>query len=300
MRTIPTELQARLDSGVTTLAWCWRVERADGVVLGFTDHDRPLSFDGVSYVAASAAMTGAAQSELGFAPDAAGFAGVLDSATLAESELADGRFDEAMIDLYRVDWTEVSLRVLVWRGAFGEVRRGETGFEAEARGLAAGLERTIGRVYQRRCDAVLGDARCTVDLQQASFRADGAVIELIDARRFRASGLTSFGEGFFTRGFVSWSSGANAGSNTEIDVQRPSGGETVIELLAAPGAPVAEADAFTAVAGCDKRWSTCRDKFGNIANFRGFPMMPGNDWVQGGARSGDVNDGGSLWTDQGA
>ena len=47
MREIPSSLQAALDTGATTLARCWRVARPDGVVLGFTDHDLPLDFDGV-------------------------------------------------------------------------------------------------------------------------------------------------------------------------------------------------------------------------------------------------------------
>ena len=49
MKTLPLALQAHLDSGATTLAWCWRIERSDGVVFGFTDHDRELSFGGVTF-----------------------------------------------------------------------------------------------------------------------------------------------------------------------------------------------------------------------------------------------------------
>src|SRR4051812_31581755 len=59
MRAIPTALQAKLDSGVTTLARCWKVTRRDGVVLGFTDHDRDLVLDGVTFRAG----TGFAASE---------------------------------------------------------------------------------------------------------------------------------------------------------------------------------------------------------------------------------------------
>ena len=39
MKTLLPALQAHLDGGATTLAWCWRIERSDGVVFGFTDHD---------------------------------------------------------------------------------------------------------------------------------------------------------------------------------------------------------------------------------------------------------------------
>ena len=43
--------------------------------------------------------------------------------------------------------------------------------------------------------------------------------------------------------------------------------------------PIAIADAFTVTAGCDKRFATCRDRFANGGNFRGFPHIPGNDFV---------------------
>lgn len=56
---------------------------------------------------------------------------------------------------------------------------------------------------------------------------------------------------------------------------------------------------ITAQAGCDKRFATCRDKFGNGVNFRGFPHLPGNDFIIGGTGAGDPGagpfDGGSLF-----
>ena len=49
-------------------------------------------------------------------------------------------------------------------------------------------------------------------------------------------------------------------------------------------------------AGCDKRFSTCRGTFANVANFRGFPHMPGNDFVIRIPREGESGfDGGSLF-----
>ena len=38
-------------------------------------------------------------------------------------------------------------------------------------------------------------------------------------------------------------------------------------------------DTFVVTAGCDKRFDTCRDRFDNAVNFRGFPHIPGNDFV---------------------
>ena len=49
MKALPPALQAHLSEGTTSLAWCWRITRADGVTFGFTDHDRTLVFDGTAF-----------------------------------------------------------------------------------------------------------------------------------------------------------------------------------------------------------------------------------------------------------
>ena len=49
-------------------------------------------------------------------------------------------------------------------------------------------------------------------------------------------------------------------------------------------------------AGCDKSPESCAAKFDNIANFRGFPHMPGNDVVAAYPNAkGPPMDGGSLF-----
>ena len=48
MRIIPSALQEKLDSGVTTLCRCWIVTRRDGVKQGFTDHDEDIDIAGVT------------------------------------------------------------------------------------------------------------------------------------------------------------------------------------------------------------------------------------------------------------
>ena len=51
--------------------------------------------------------------------------------------------------------------------------------------------------------------------------------------------------------------------------------------------------ALQLIAGCDKRFETCRDRFANAVNFRGFPHMPGRDFVFSYA-SGDGDDDGEV------
>jgi uncharacterized phage protein (TIGR02218 family) len=298
MRILPAALTASLQSGVTTLCWCWRVARRDGAVLGFTDHDCDLAFDGVAYARASAKAAGAVESAAGLAGGTASVAGVLDHDAISAEDIAKGLYDGAEVRLFRVDWTDPDARALLWTGFLGEITRGETGFEAELRSRQAVLERGIGRVFQRRCDAALGDARCGIDLDQPAFRGSGTVSAVIDARAFRAAGLALFADGWFTRGVLTWTTGANAGAAAEIEAHRAGAGAAVLELLTPAPAPIAVSDAFSIDAGCDKRWVTCKTKFANTVNFRGFPMIPGDDWLQGGPRAGDLHDGGSLWTDR--
>ena len=69
-------------------------------------------------------------------------------------------------------------------------------------------------------------------------------------------------------------------------------GAAVAEVAIAPG------DAFIVTAGCDKLFATCRDRFANVVNFRGFPHIPGNDFVTSYPSPGKPgNDGGSLQKD---
>ena len=51
--TARDDLLAHLATGTTTTCRCWGVTRADGLFLGFTDHDRDLSFDNMTFKAAS-------------------------------------------------------------------------------------------------------------------------------------------------------------------------------------------------------------------------------------------------------
>ena len=77
MRSVPPALQAKLDSGVTTLARCWVLTRRDGTVLGFTDHDRNLVIDGVTCRADAGLSASEATAQLGLAVGAAEIAGAL-------------------------------------------------------------------------------------------------------------------------------------------------------------------------------------------------------------------------------
>lgn len=215
MRDIPEEMAARIESGAATLCHAWRLTRADGAMMGFTDHDRDLEVDGVVCRASSGWTAGAGEASVGLAAGAFAAGGVLDDEAVRDEDVEAGLYDGAAVELSRVDWRRPDLRVRLWAGTLARIRREGGHFTAELDGPMARLERVVGRTYGRMCDARLGDGRCGVD--RAAF----------------------------------------------------------------PGR------------ACDKRWETCVGVFGNGANFRGFPDVPGDDFLTAYPADGGRHDGGS-------
>ena len=219
MRTLDLSFRTHIESGATTLASCWKLTRRDAVVLGFTDHDLTLRFDGVDYVPARGLDGGEVPQKLGPQVDTGEVLGVLESDAITEADIEAGLYDGAAVETWRVNWRDLSQRVLLRRATIGEIVREDGAFRAELRSGQQALNQMRGRLYSVFCDAVLGDARCAVAHSHASF------------------GL-----------------------------------------------------------GCDRQLSTCRDRFANVANFRGFPHIPGNDFVLRYPRSGDRLNGQALFS----
>lgn len=289
MRAIPSALQARLDSGVTTLAQAWKLIRRDGVTAGFTDHDRDLVFDGVTFRAGTGFAASEASGRFDLSVDGGDIAGALDGDSLSDADLAAGRYDGAALETWLVDWSDVSLRVLTARGRLGEVKREGIAFVAEIRGLADLLSQESGRLYTATCSADLGDGRCRIDLADPARRGSGTVGAMRGASLFTADGLADFADGFFTAGRLLWTDGANAGLSIEVKQHRADG-EVLLSLWQAMPEPVTAGDPFAVTAGCDKTLPTCRDRFANSENFRGFPHMPGNDFIMSYPSPGTLSD----------
>jgi uncharacterized phage protein (TIGR02218 family) len=294
MRFIPPALQTKLESGATTLARCWLVTRNDGAVQGFTDHDEDIVLDGTTCRAGAGLTASEATARLGLQIDGAEISGALSDDSLSEADLAAGLYDAAQVELWLVDWSEPGLRVLLLKAVLGEVRREGSAFTAELRSLADRLDQESGRLYTATCSADLGDARCKVDLGDPAFRGSGAVTALAGSSTFLASGLSGFADGWFTAGRLAFTGGANAGVAVEVKTHRVDASGVTLALWQAMPEAIAPGDTFVVTAGCDKRFATCRDRFGNGDNFRGFPHIPGNDFVVSYAVPGQAGQGGPI------
>ena len=287
-------LAEHLETGVTTVARAWAVTRSDGIVLGFTDHDRDLAFDGIVFRASTGMTAGALQQTTGLAVDNSEAAGALSDAAISETDILAGRYDGAEVRLWWVNWADVGARQLRFAGTLGEVRRAGGAFRAELRGLSEALGLPLGRVYQPACSAVLGDAQCGFDLTTPGYTVDVAVLSVIGEDGFGVAALAGHAPRWFEKGRLEVLTGVAAGLTGQIKSDRPDGSGRNVVLWQRLGAEVEPGDLVRLKAGCDKRAETCRTKFGNFMNFRGFPHIPGDDWMAAVPRAGGPNDGGSL------
>lgn len=283
-----------LRSGANTICRCWIVRRADGVVLGFTDHDQDIGIEGVTCRAETGLTTEALSQSTGLAVDNSEAAGALSDASVTEIDLLAGRYDGAEVEAWLVDWSDPEARTLRFRGTIGEIESGGGAFRAELRGLADGLNRPKGRVYQSLCSARLGDAACRVDLSDDDVSHVTRVASAPARHLVRLDGLRRFEDGWFARGRLTVLSGSAAGLSAMIksDIARTEGRD--LTLWQELRDDLAEGDEIRLVAGCDKRMTTCRRKFDNLMNFRGFPHIPGEDWLMAYPHGGRRNDGGSM------
>lgn len=271
------EFIAHVQSGLTTLARCWKLTRKDGWVRGFTDHDADVVFDGVTFAADTGMTAQALMQTTGLSIDNTEAVGALSDASVREADIAAGRFDGAEVEAWLVNWANTDERLLQFRGSLGEITRAGGGFRAELLGLADALNQPQGRVYQTACGAVLGDARCRFDRDTPGYTEEIAVVSFRDGVHVELDGATTQPDRWFERGRLRVVDGAAKGLVGAI--KNDAGGPSTrkIELWQSLRADLAVGDMVRIEAGCDKRAETCREKFDNILNFRGFPNVPGED-----------------------
>ena len=258
-----------LDGDLTTLAFCWRVERCDGVAIGLTSHDRDLEVDGLRHRAAPGMTPSAIRRTVGLDPDTMDVAGAFDADAITADDLLAGRWDGARVTLSAVDWTGASGHVALGQGQIGAVSLRAGAFTAELKGPAAALARPVAEQCSPECRAELGDGRCRVPMAGRRrfvrvVATDGAAVT-VDAAEPVANA--------YGGGRLRWFGGANGGLASAVELSAGA----VLTLAAPPHFAVAPGALVELVEGCDKSIATCAGRFGNALNFRGEPYLPGVD-----------------------
>jgi uncharacterized phage protein (TIGR02218 family) len=262
---------AFVEGSLTTVAFCWRLERRDGVCLGFTTHDRDLQIEGLRYRAAPGLAPSAVSASDGFESDRLEVAGALTSQAIREDDLAAGRWDGAAATLFMVDWTDPEgRRVQLAAGELGDVSMTGQAFEAELRGLTALLDRPVVEQTSPECRARFGDKRCRADLAGRTRVTRVTAVPRDDCVLVADAAA---GTDLYAYGRLRWITGANSGLTYPIRRSY----DMEIVLREPPYRPILAGDLVEIQEGCDKSFATCTGRFANAVNFRGEPHLPGID-----------------------
>ncbi len=274
MRRHTQSLKSLLVRGQPCFATCWRITRADGVILRFTEHDCALVVAGETFTPMGGFDASARQKQQGLRTRNLETRGVLSSDAITTEDLQAGKYQDAMLEEFLVDfkypWAGLIQQAVWWTT---DITFTEEGWSAQLEGLGSFLQRPIGRLINRTCDADLGDANCGVNLASYTLTAQ-TVAEVVDQRvEIKTSIPVGHGNGYYTLGVLTWTSGNNNGFTSEIKDYKETAGRLVLQLRTPYD--IAVSDTFSIYPGCDRTASTCKNKFNNRINFRGFMTVPG-------------------------
>lgn len=254
----------------STYCFLWRVQRDDGYVVRATDHDKTLNFLGENYDPRIGINTTKIVQKLGLGVDNLEVSGGIDGEIILAEDIEKGLYDGAVVDIYVVNWNNLTEYYHKVHGTFGTVVQSELGYSTEIRSQSHFLTQDIGRAFQRTCDTKLGSPECGVNLTLPEFSKTATVISA-QKDLIVLDDLSSYVDGWFDLGLLVTAAGQNIGIRKHV--------QNSIYLWGPLTASVPVNSVITVYAGCKQDAETCRTKFGNIQNFQGFPFMPGNDAI---------------------
>lgn len=274
MKQLSPALKSHIESGMTQLITCWKLTRRDGTIMGFTEHDQDITFNTLTYKAATGFTPTAIATSAELGVNNLDIDGILSDDSITEADIHAGRYDYAEIEVFQVNHEDPNAgNIILSTGWLGEINIQHGRFVAEVRGLTQQLSTRIGELYSPVCRARFGDARCGIDLDDHTVTGN---ITSSTSRHQCSDDTRSEVSQFFAFGTLTFTSGANSGITLEVK-QFQQGGN-IIFALPAPY-DIAVGVSYRMTAGCDKRFSTCRDRFTNVVNFRGEPHIPGIDKI---------------------
>jgi uncharacterized phage protein (TIGR02218 family) len=278
MRTVSTAMQAHLENEVQTLALCWKIQRRDGAVYGYTDHDEPIVYDGTTYTPIEAGTPSDYRQNSALTADNIDFDMVFGSTSGRDAELRAGVWDFAQIWTFKINWEDTSTATGIVKlayGRLGEIQIQDNFAKIELRTLTQQLSNTIGSIYTPECRTSLGTTLCKIGTTSTVYTRTGTISAVTDQKTFTVTGDAAGQiDGFFDYGSLTFASGGNSGIEIQITDYTTT---NVITLYEEAPYTLSTGVTFSAVAGCDRRWVTCKDRFSNKDNFRGFPHIPGMD-----------------------
>jgi uncharacterized phage protein (TIGR02218 family) len=260
-----------LANPVTSLAYGWRLERCDGVTLGFTSHDCDVVFNGLLLRASPGMEPTSVVERMGFDNGGLDVRGALTSDALAQADIEAGRWDDAALTLFTFDWADSSQPAQhLAAGRLGTISYAGDRFETVFTGPNSVLRKPVAPFTSPTCRANFCDQQCGLNRMRFT-REVMAMSNLGDTVALASD--TNLVPAHFATGYLLWLEGPNCGLRSLILGNNINS----VTLAAPPVEAISLPVRVSLVEGCDKTIATCNSRFANTLNFRGEPHLPGND-----------------------
>ena len=284
--TLTAEMETAKNSQSMTLCQCVLITCKDGDQFGFANLDIPLTFDGVTYEPYDAIAPTAYSETNTLDANNGQLSTVFDSDRITEQDLFAGKFDNARVDRFWVDWTNLPTDLgaeplqfipITFGNRLSRTDSSESGVTFDSTGRDYFLEQKIGDITTRSCQHEFCDAQCTLNI--ATYTYSFEVTAIANSLTFTADNTQA--NGLFDNGTIIFTTGANDGISQQVAIYN--GGN--FELFQPLPYALTVGDEFDAIVGCPKTLDFCVSQ-SNAVNFGGFPTVPGNDFLLGGQQGG--------------
>ncbi len=202
MHAISQNLLNHLQQETTTVCTLWKITRKDNQVFGFTNFDKDIIYNGLTYYAENGYSSSAIVTNSNMSVDNLSITGFLQNSTsiidtnvnlnsplMTDEDIMAGVWDFAKVQILLINYNDLSMGDLILKtGYLGQIKSGRTSYETELRSLTQSLNQKVGRVFTSACQAKLGGPNCRLNLTPYTF--SGTVSEIINQQEFIDYNLT--------------------------------------------------------------------------------------------------------------
>lgn len=186
-------------------------------------------------------------------------------------------YEGAEIFISLCNYKDLSIgQVKISRGFIGNFEIDSNGkFTCEYRGFSQKMNNSTAKLYSYDCRAKLFDGQCKV--KESNYIEISSITKKVDSLTFQINSLHNEPE-YYIGGKIIFTSGRAKQLSSQIRVARRISEQVIeVEIMKPMSITPEKNDSLNIRPGCDKKLSTCKNKFNNVENFRGEPYVPGDN-----------------------
>lgn len=259
---------------------CFKIERLDGVILGFTDHDHTVKIGEELYFPSLTKLESINKTyETNI--NTTNNTHVFRNDGFKIEDIKANKYFNAKYTISIVNWNDTTKQNIIFVGYFGKITVNYQGSESftlnsEIRSVFSKLKQKNTAVTVKLCPLKLGESGvglCNADMTNNIDYFN--VVTVLSQKQFIVDSNNTtdnyYGSIFFTGGLNNGISGT---------IYTYDGTTKTITLWENLPYLINVADTLGAIRVCNKDVNSCSNDFNNILNHGGFPNIPGNDQLQ--------------------